>query len=264
MWALGTLGCELIQGSDLAPVMDVYFEHPLSTEINALICGNSSLADARLVLAVEMEPEDWLAAYRNRVKPFEVGEVFLVDSREPSAIPVFDQSSRKELRIPARNAFGTGSHASTRLVVEFLENLDLKGSRVVDLGTGTGILSLVADHLGAASVVAVDTDVVAAFAAREVGSLNGMRIAVLAGRIGCLSSARLFDLALVNILPTRVAADLRDLVDRLDTDGEVIFSGILDVDVIDVRSDIALVGLEAIDERRDGEWLAIRARRVST
>ena len=263
MWALGTLGCELHEDCVDAPVMDAYFEHPLSEEIIAIVQGDSFSEESSLISAAELESEDWLASYRNRVSPLEVGKKFLVDPREPSSAPSVGQSSRQELRIPARNAFGTGSHASTRLVVEFLESLDLVCKRVVDLGTGTGILCLVADYLGASSVVAIDTDPVAAFSAREVGSLNGMSIAVVAGRIGCLSRRRLFDLALVNILPVKVRPDLGDLVDRLDTGGEVIFSGLLDVDVDEFGREIERVGLEAIDERCDAEWIAIRARRVS-
>jgi ribosomal protein L11 methyltransferase len=184
-----------------------------------------------------------------------------VDPREPG--PGFEAADgdRFLLRIPARQAFGTGSHESTRLVVEWLEQLTLRNRRVLDLGTGTGILSFVALLFGAASVLALECDLVAALLARQNQELNQLRFPVLAGGMSCLARRPLFDLLLVNVLPEAIEPDLADLVGVLRPGGRGIFSGLLADQEGRFRSMVEGYGLLVLDRRQRGEWVALMVER---
>jgi len=206
----------------------------------------------------------------------------VVDPREPSAVgPGSEESSglpeggeaagaetRWRLRLPARGAFGTGSHESTRLALELLEESEPGrggGLRVLDLGTGTGILAFAALRLGARSVVGFDVDPVAVFHARENGRLNGFGRAaggprLFAGRVDCLASppAARFDLAVANVIPEELLPELPAVVARLAPGGELILSGLLTERAGDVLSRLAPLGLVERARRSAGEWTALR------
>lgn len=273
LWERRTLGVEVVA----AGVGEL--------ELRAYFAGGEEIArdgweipGARL-LAREAVPEtDWLAPYRESARPFAVGRRFLLDPREASCLdtPSSPRSPshppRILLRVPARAAFGTGSHESTRLVLELLEEIDLAGARVLDIGTGTGILSLAALALGAAAALAFDVDPAAPLHARANRRLNRAvirgerRFALFAGTLAALrppaagAGGRRFDLALVNVIPEEIAPDLPALRPWLVPGGEAIFSGILAASGARVRADLALRGFATFAERQAGEWVALRAR----
>jgi ribosomal protein L11 methyltransferase len=197
--------------------------------------------------------------YRRQARPFALGRGFFVDPGEPELDEREGIPASGVMRIPARSAFGTGSHPSTSLVVEILETLDLTGRLILDVGTGTGILALVAMRLGAGRVVALDLDPAAAIAAHENARLNGSYFGVLAGRLGALGAEKWFELALVNILPARVEPDLEDLVRLLAASSEAIFSGMLAEQEERTRERLEDLGFEVRERRVEGDWCALRA-----
>jgi ribosomal protein L11 methyltransferase len=267
LWAAGTLGVELREGSDGRVRIDAYFgaeAAPLSldgwTGIEAT--GDEAIPDT-----------DWLAAYRERAVPFEVGRTLFVDPREPeegSATPLTPPDGRRLLRLPARGAFGIGSHESTRLVLEILEELDVSGLDVLDVGTGTGILAFVALLGGARSAVAYDNDPAAPFYARDNARLNGFdgdglkgRAKLFAGSIAALGSSARFDLALVNVVPEQILPDLPALAGRLRPGGGMILSGILRERGDEMLAAVAGLGFAERARRVDGEWIAFYVQRGS-
>ena len=130
---------------------------------------------------------DWLATWRVQAGPIQVGERFLVDPREPEeATEPFEAEGRWLIRLPARTAFGTGSHESTRLAVELLEAEDLQGRSVLDVGTGSGILAIAALRLGARSVIALDVDPAAALLLPQTMALNELRFPAFTGGVHAL------------------------------------------------------------------------------
>lgn len=204
-----------------------------------------------------VERRDWSAEWRRTAQPIEVGRRFLVDPREPEEVgAAVEPGGRILLRLPARTAFGLGSHASTRLAVELLESLALDGRAVVDVGTGSGILAFASLALGARSVTAFDLDPAAALLLPAYARLNDLSPLAFAGTIDALAGDGRFDLALVNVIPSEIAADLPRLAALLRPGAEAIFSGILESEA--ERALAALSGAGFRERRRasDGEWIA--------
>ncbi len=218
-----------------------------------------------------MPAVDWIASYRAAARPFPVGRRLWLDPREPEAPKEPAPAGRRTLRIPARGAFGTGSHESTRLILELLEEMDLAGLRVLDLGAGTGVLSLAALAFGARSVLGLDIAPAAVFHARENRRLNGLEgrgPVLVAGTLRALRpappGARFdlgFDLALVNVIPEVIAPDLPLLPPLLGSRAAVVVSGALTASRSAVLAAWRGLGFRPAEERVAGEWLAIRFER---
>lgn len=222
-----------------------------------------------------VEARDWAAAWREGAQPIEVGARFLVDPREPAEIaaPV-ESGARILLRLPARTAFGLGSHESTRLAVELLESVEVRNRRVIDVGTGSGILSFAALALGADDVVACDLDPAAALLLPRYQTLNAMRFPAFVGTLASLAlgpspapAAGLgrFDLALVNVVPSEIANDLGALRRALRPGALALFSGVLAGELDAAIAAVERHGFrEAASLRRaEGEWAAFGAEAVA-
>ena len=215
----------------------------------------------------ELVPEtDWLAVYREQAQPFPVGRTFSIDPRDPLALDGGQAAAmepavpagRTLLRVPARAAFGIGSHESTALAIDLLEGLDLGGARVLDVGTGTGILALAALHRGAASAVGFDLDLAAPFHARDNARANGCRLRLFAGRLAALCFSTFFDVALVNVVPEQILPELPDLARHLAPAGAMILSGILAERGGEVLAAAGALGLRETARRSSGEWVAFQ------
>jgi ribosomal protein L11 methyltransferase len=155
-------------------------------------------------------------------------------------------------------AFGTGHHPTTRLCLEVLDELVHPGTKVLDVGTGSGILAIAAASLGATQVLALDTDPVAIRMARRNIRTNdmGRRIRVRRGSLPQIGAAG-FGVIVTNISALTICKLASSLRDALDPGGILITSGILQK-----RRDVVLEclyksSLTVSEERRDGDWLAL-------
>jgi len=205
-----------------------------------------------------IEEQDWFAIWRSQAQPFSIGRTFFLDPREPeeelSGIP----EGRRLLRLPARAAFGTGSHESTSLALELLEDMDLRGRRVLDVGTGTGVLAFAALLGGASLAVGYDVDPAAPFHARDNSRLNGIRPLLFAGRLAAVRDTPLFDLALVNVVPEQILPEMPGVTGRLREGGEAVLSGILRERGRQVLDRMRGLGFLEVDRREAGDWVAFR------
>jgi ribosomal protein L11 methyltransferase len=253
LWLAGTLGAQTSETAEGDLEIEAWFAAD-SPQL-APIAG-------AILLAEEPVPDrDWLAPYRELAQPFPVGRSFWLDPREPDEAPLSVPAGRRLLRVPARAAFGTGSHESTALALELLEDTAVAGRRVLDVGTGTGVLGFAALHLGAASVVAFDVDPAAPFHARDNARLNRLSLRLFAGRFDALSCAGCFDLALVNVVPEQILPEAPALLDLLAPGAEAIFSGILADRGPEVLAALGGLGVAERERRTAGEWIAYRLRR---
>ncbi len=268
LWDAGTSGVEVRDTQAGRLEVDAFFPAPAALPPDALRPGSTHwpIDDCRLISAVRVEETDWLSEYRKNAVPLAVGRRLLVDPREPGLAAAVGETSndihgRYRLLLPARTAFGTGSHESTRLAVELLEERELKGRRVLDVGCGSGILAFAAVLGGARSVAAVEIDVQAALVARGNQRLNGLSFGLAAGSPACLRTSPNFDLALVNVIPEAVRPHLRTIADLVRAGGEAIFSGFLDRQADRVLDNLREVGFESVVERGEGEWRAVVVRK---
>lgn len=285
LWEHGTLGVEVGNVDAVGNLsLDAYFPvgHPLP-EVGAAWVERG----VRREFAESLPDADWLAPYRARTVPFAVGKSFFIDPRDPADDPPPAAAKvppgRTLLRLPAREAFGVGSHETTRLTLMLLEDAacrplagvpsadaPLAGSRVLDVGTGTGILAFAALALGAAAVTAFDIDPIAVFHARHNAALNASHLpgastgrspfVLFAGTVGALEPTP-WDLLLINVLPERIGPDLDFLVRSLRRGGELLLSGLLVEQEAESRPALDGLGLVEVARRVEGEWLGLRLRK---
>lgn len=261
----GCLGLEMQEAEDGFPVAMVYFPAPPTRAIEQLLQSSEGVPGGHLLAVDEIEDKDWLAAYREQSVPFPVGRRWLVDPREPGSGERSDVADRQLLRIPARSAFGIGSHASTRLLVELLDSTRIAGKRVLDLGTGTGILAMMAVSDGARFVVGVDHDPLAACLARSNAGLNKLRPHLIAGSLAAIrvgAHRAKFDLAFANILPDSLKPDLADLVCSLRPQAHLLVSGLLIRQEAELVSELEGLGMHPRRRREEDEWLALDLERT--
>lgn len=256
--ARGSLGCEVREGEGGRLRLVAYFPDPLPAAFEAWQAPGGITEEEAGVL----EEEDWLAGYRAAARPVRLGASFLVDVGDGDAAPLaVDTGGRRILKIPARTAFGTGSHESTRLAVLWLEEIDVRGSEVIDVGTGSGILAFVALHLGARRVVGFDVDSQAVLVARTNCRLNALAPQLFAGRLEALGGNARFDLALVNVLPERILDEIPRLLRHLDEGGRLVSSGNLRSRRDELLRRFASLGLKSAGEKTDGDWIAFLLER---
>ena len=166
--------------------------------------------------------------------------------------------------------FGTGAHPSTQMVMGFMEELVQPHWHCLDLGSGSGILSIAALRLGAESAVGIDIDPKAEDIARENAAYNGLQAPAFQAMTGNVTadrelmvrlSGRHYDLVLVNIVADVIIGLAPVLPEFLDETSTLILSGILDVRLQDVLDALNQAGLEPVEVRQKEDWRCVKARR---
>ncbi len=207
-----------------------------------------------------VEDDGWTTAYRSFFKPIRLGRVTIT----PSWQDYRARDGETVLQIDPGMAFGTGHHETTRLCLLALQDHVRGGETVLDVGTGSGILAIAAAKLGAARVVGVDIDPVAARVAAGNVERNGLvgRIEILTG-----DSPLVFDgvanIVLANIVPDVIISMAPDLRTKLKPGGKLVTSGIVQERVGDVRKALESLGLAAIEQAEDGDWVALVSERAA-
>lgn len=161
--------------------------------------------------------------------------------------------------IETKQAFGTGTHETTRMIVSTLLNIDIKGKRVLDCGCGTGILGIAASKLGASEVVGYDIDEWSSENAIHNAELNGVgNMKVMLGDASVLKSVEgKFDVVLANINRNILLADMPAFVSVMADNSLLILSGFYASDVDLLIEKAASLGLSKIDSKSDSEWTCL-------
>ena len=209
-----------------------------------------------------LDADDWSEAWKAHYQPLRIGERLLI---RPLWIDVKLAPNDIEISLDPGMAFGTGTHPTTQLCLEALERLVKPAQDVLDLGSGSGILSIAAAKLGARKVLALDIDPIAVDTTADNARANGVgdRIIAEQGSLeNVLGSARRFDLVIVNIL-ARVILQMTEqaLGTIVRPGGSAIFSGIIDSQLDEVEAALLRTGLQPYARKQQGDWMLIEARR---
>lgn len=198
--------------------------------------------------------QDWENNWKQYFKSVPVGKKLMI---HPVWDDEFDPGGRVVLDIEPGLAFGSGSHDTTRLCLETLENYIDAGSQVLDIGCGSGILGVCALLLGAKSAVGVDIDELAVKQAEENARLNGFdrsRFTVHQGNLTQKVSGR-FSVVIANIVADVIIELCKNVSDYMSDDAVFITSGIIDVREQDVLNAFSKNGFDVIEKNENNGWL---------
>ena len=214
-----------------------------------------------------IKEEDWLTSWKKYWAPELVGSHFLI---LPCWINLHEKFKHKQIiKIDPGAAFGTGSHPSTYLCLEKMEKILFSNKKVLDIGSGSGILSIAARLLGAKEICAVDNDYLAINSTKSNFQLNFGNLKNLNTYLGAFNEVILknqlkqFDFVLCNILAEVIKEMIPNIYKCLRNNGEVIFSGILnsqkdEIIKLLIHNNLKLLGVSI---RKD--WACISAQKVS-
>lgn len=241
----GTCGVEVKPAGPARVELVAYFERePGRHALQGALPG----AEISFVPVPEV---DWVARFREGFRPFQVGR-FQVAPRWDAPPP-----SPTVLVVDPGRAFGTGTHETTRLCLESLEDLAARRplGRTLDLGSGTGLLAVAAERLGAGPLVASDLDPEATASSRLHAQLNGARLHVVRADGGRAFRPGAFDLVLANLMALLLIDRTEEIRALVAPGGALVVSGLLLDDVPPVREAYAACGVPR--ERTLGEWAAL-------
>lgn len=220
-----------------------YIAEGIECEIDETLCKNA----------------DWENNWKKYFKPMPVGERLLI---RPIWEDEYDAQGRAVLHLEPGLAFGSGTHDTTRLCLETLEKYAYPGKTVLDVGCGSGILSVASLLLGADSAVGVDIDALAVKTAKENGITNGFdepEFTVLKGSTTDKVTGK-FDIIAANIVADIIIGLCKNVKDFMNPDAVFITSGIIEPREPDVLAAFEENGLEVIARHESGGWLCFEAK----
>ncbi|HOV69575.1 MAG TPA: 50S ribosomal protein L11 methyltransferase [Clostridia bacterium] len=212
--------------------------------------------------------DDWESNWRKYFKPTPIGRVLICPLWEP--VPE-DMQDKIVFKIEPGMVFGTGTHESTRICIEAAQKYTVPGAHVLDLGCGSGILSIIALLLGAKDALAVDIDKNAKSVAESNALINGInldRYTVITGDL--IEDAKLietigedrYDLIFANIVADVIIAIAPNVAAFLKFGGTAIFSGIITERADEVAGHLVRWGLAPVEMYQDNGWVGIAARKA--
>ena len=215
------------------------------------LCG-----EAEAAITVDRLPaQDWNAQWAKAVRPIRIGRRIVIR-------PSWERADLKpgdvEIVLDPRQAFGTGHHATTAMLIEWLETVVRGGERVLDVGTGSGILAMVAVRLGAASALGIDNDPVAIECAQDYAAGNGCgsEVTLRAGTLDMVESQP-FDLVLANLDRKTLLESAALFEPWLARGARLLVSGILPEDRPEISEAFAAAGGAIMASRERDGWLAL-------
>lgn len=237
----------------------------LCEKLNELKNGDENNAYGRLVTETSLtRQEDWEWGWKQYFKPFPVGKTFII---KPSWETVDDTEGRTILEIDPASSFGTGTHDTTQLCMTALEETIKGGEKLLDMGTGSGILAIAAGMLGATPDTIVDIDEHCLTCASENAERNNVTLGrklhgdalknpALAEEIG-----KDYDIIVANIVADVIIGMSNMFWDKLKDNGTLICSGILNERADEVENALVKAGFTILKREASDDWTAFTAKK---
>jgi ribosomal protein L11 methyltransferase len=200
-----------------------------------------------------IKEENWNAIWESNFEPVRVGDFVGIRAHFH---PSFDPAVQHEIKITPKMSFGTGHHATTFTVMQMMEHLNFKGKSVYDFGTGTGVLAILAEKLGAVDLLAVDNDDWCIENAKE-NILNNATKWILIKKVDSAYQDRPFDIILANVNRHIIEANMKELTQVAHLGSELILSGLLIEDQEDMIKLAANNGWNFVRSQPLNGWVSL-------
>jgi ribosomal protein L11 methyltransferase len=197
-------------------------------------------------------PRNWNAEWEENFQPVIIDEFCGIRAHFHAPL----QNVQHEIIITPKMSFGTGHHATTHLMIQSMQPLNFNGKQVLDFGTGTGVLAILAERLGAKPILAIDNDEWSITNAAENIALNHCSNITIQ-HAERLDMSTEFDIILANINKHVLLANMEGIKQHLTLDGVVIMSGLLTGDRVDIEKSAANSGLKVFECNTRGDWMCL-------
>lgn len=254
---------ELLKRDRTKAIIHIYI-NPEESPIEAVSFLRERLEDCGIeneITVSDCKVEDWQNNWKQYFHPMPVGEKLLI---RPVWIDNFDSQGRKILNIEPGLAFGTGSHPTTKLCLETLEKYVDEGSRILDIGCGSGILSIASLLLGAKSAFGVDIDALAVKTAKANAAENGFygdRFTAVQGNLSDKVTGK-FDVIVANIVADIIITFNSQVGAFLKDGGTYITGGIIESRENEVTASFYENGFEITERRENNGWLVFALKKA--
>lgn len=250
---------ELLQKDRSKGIVHVYIS-PEENPQEAISFLSERYTNEGITFEVECEScveEDWLNNWKQYFNPIPIGEKLLI---RPTWRDKYDAGDRVVLNLDPGLAFGTGTHETTRLVLQVIEKYVKPGTKFLDIGCGSGILAVAALLLGSESAVGVDIDEMAVKTAKENAELNNVadRFEVLCGNLTDKISGK-YDVIAANIVADAIIALSGDVDKFMNEDSVYIMSGIIDMRSVEVEAAVS-EKFDIIEKYEENGWVCLVAK----
>jgi ribosomal protein L11 methyltransferase len=255
MVELGELGYETFE--EVTGGLDAYI--PADRFDVAALSSLLTLRDPHVTVSwsvSQVEERNWNEDWERSFQPVEVGRDVRIRADHHPTVPGF----RHEIIITPRMAFGTGHHATTRMMVRAMLGLDLAGRTVCDLGCGTAVLAILAERLGASRVRAIDIDEQAVINARENVGRNGCHIVTVDKGVASDLEDGAYDCILANIERNTLIDAMPRMAAALRPGGVLLLSGFILGDRASMAACAGANGLSIVEQLDEGEWCLLGCR----
>ena len=209
----------------------------------------------------QIEERNWNEVWEQTIQPQRIGQ-FLV---KPTWYDEKALNNEILLEIDPKMAFGTGYHATTRLILKELEQIDFQNKSVLDAGTGTGILAIASIKLGADKAVGFDIDPWSEENAHENALINGVadQVEIRFGSTEQIRENEKFDIILANINRNIILELIPFFVNHTTENGVICLTGLLDVDEVEIRNRLQEVPVNILDLKHENEWILFHLKKRS-
>lgn len=245
---LSDIGYSGFEESDVALKAFIDKDHFNEAEVKRALAGLAVEYNC-----AEIEEQNWNAQWESSFDPIIIGNFAAIRAGFHSPV----QQVSHEIIITPKMSFGTGHHATTHMMVEQMADIDFTGKTVIDFGTGTGVLAILAEKLGAGSVDAIDNDDWSIENSEENTAANGCR-QVHVFKADQLPGNKTYQVILANINLNVIVDSLPSLARASARGTVVLLSGFLKEDESGLLQRIMSLNFKHLDTRQNGEWICMK------